>query len=73
MIGNIGLSEIIAILIIFLIFFGPEKIPEIGRTFGKLLKELQRMEWEFEGKIKETLYKEEIEEEKNDGGEKDQN
>lgn len=73
MIGNIGLSEIIAILIIFLIFFGPEKIPEIGRTFGKLLKELKRMEWEFEGKIKETLYKEEIEEEKNDGGEKDQN
>ncbi|MCY0869612.1 MAG: twin-arginine translocase TatA/TatE family subunit, partial [Firmicutes bacterium] len=34
-IGNIGLSGLILILVALLLVFGPSKLPEIGRAFGK--------------------------------------
>jgi sec-independent protein translocase protein TatA len=39
--GNIGLSGLILILVVLLIFFGPSKLPEIGRAFGKSLREFK--------------------------------
>lgn len=35
---GIGFSELILVLFIALIFVGPEKLPEIGRTIGKFKK-----------------------------------
>jgi len=39
---NLGLSEIILISIIALIFIGPKQLPEIARAIGKALNELKR-------------------------------
>lgn len=40
-IGNIGLPELIIILVIILIIFGPSKIPEIARNLGIAVKEFR--------------------------------
>lgn len=38
---NVGAPEIIVILAIALIIFGPKKLPEIGRSIGQGLRELR--------------------------------
>lgn len=38
--SNIGIPGIILILVLAIIIFGPKQLPEIGRAFGKTLKEL---------------------------------
>lgn len=35
MLGNLGMSELIVILIIALIIFGPGKLPEVGKAIGR--------------------------------------
>ena len=39
--GNVGLSGLILILVAVLLVFGPSKLPEVGRAFGKSLKEFK--------------------------------
>jgi sec-independent protein translocase protein TatA len=39
--GNIGVPGLILILIALLLVFGPSKLPEIGKAFGKGLKEFK--------------------------------
>ncbi len=39
---NIGPTELIVILIVALIVFGPKRLPEIGRTLGRSLNEFSR-------------------------------
>lgn len=41
MLGNIGLSGLILILVALLLVFGPSKLPDIGKAFGKGLKEFK--------------------------------
>ena len=41
-IPDIGLQEILLILAIALIVVGPKKLPEIGRTIGKSLREFRK-------------------------------
>ena len=38
---GLGISEIVVILVIALIFIGPKKLPELARGLGKGLKEFQ--------------------------------
>ncbi len=39
--GNIGVGGLIVILVIALIVFGPSKLPELGRAFGRTLSEFK--------------------------------
>ena len=39
---HLGTPEIIVILAVALIVFGPKKLPEIGRSIGKGLRELKK-------------------------------
>ncbi|MGL3988592.1 twin-arginine translocase TatA/TatE family subunit [Bacillus [licheniformis] CMCC 63516] len=41
MLSNIGIPGLIMVLVIALIIFGPSKLPEIGRAFGKTLTEFK--------------------------------
>ncbi|MCA1753467.1 MAG: twin-arginine translocase TatA/TatE family subunit [Spirochaeta sp.] len=41
MIGRFGPMELIIILAIALLIFGPKKLPEIGRAMGKTIKEFK--------------------------------
>jgi TatA/E family protein of Tat protein translocase len=39
---NLGFSELIVIFIIALLVFGPKKLPELGKSLGKGLREFKR-------------------------------
>jgi sec-independent protein translocase protein TatA len=39
---NLGMGEIILILLIVLLFFGAKRIPEIAGSFGKGIKEFKK-------------------------------
>lgn len=49
---GIGLPEMAVIFIVALLIFGPKKLPEIGKTFGKTLKSFQQASREFEEEFK---------------------
>lgn len=57
MLSNIGIPGLILVLVIALIIFGPSKLPEIGRAFGRTLTE-------FKGGAKELVSDDHKEEEK---------
>ncbi|MCK4225786.1 twin-arginine translocase TatA/TatE family subunit [candidate division WOR-3 bacterium] len=42
MFGTIGWSEIIIILIIALLLFGAKRLPEVGKSLGKAIREFKR-------------------------------
>ena len=52
---GIGLPEIIVILILGLLIFGPKRLPQLGRTIGKTLRGIQTASKEFENEINKTL------------------
>lgn len=38
LLGGIGTSELLVILVVFLLLFGPRKLPEIARNLGKAMR-----------------------------------
>jgi sec-independent protein translocase protein TatA len=42
MFGSIGMPELMVILVIALIFFGPGKLPELGSMLGKAIRSLKK-------------------------------
>lgn len=42
MIGSLGLPELMFIMVLALLVFGPRKLPEIGRTLGRAMGEFRR-------------------------------
>jgi sec-independent protein translocase protein TatA len=41
---NIGPAEILVVLVLALIVFGPKRLPEVGRQVGRAVRELRRMQ-----------------------------
>ena len=48
-------GDSIFIFLLALVLFGPKKLPEIGRTIGKLLAEFRRASNEFKFQIQDEL------------------
>ncbi len=45
---NLGFSELILLGIIALIFIGPQQLPEVARSIGRLLNEFKRATNDFQ-------------------------
>jgi TatA/E family protein of Tat protein translocase len=60
MFGSIGPAEIVLIFVIALLVFGPKKLPEIGRSVGKALREFKKTSDEIKGRIEEEIEASEI-------------
>jgi len=55
MFGSIGMPELIIILVIALIIFGPRKLPELGRSLGKSIGEFKRASNELRSTLEEEI------------------
>jgi TatA/E family protein of Tat protein translocase len=59
MFGSIGMPELIIILVIALIIFGPRKLPELGRSLGRSIGEFKRASNELRSTLEEEIRVEE--------------
>ena len=59
MFGNFGFTELLVILVIALIVFGPGKLPEVGKALGKSIGEFKSALKKAEDTIKEEINEEE--------------
>lgn len=55
MFGTLGGPEILLILVIALIVFGPRKLPEIGKSLGKMMVEFRRASNDFRRTVEEEV------------------
>jgi sec-independent protein translocase protein TatA len=62
--GNIGMPEMVLILVIALIFFGPRKLPELGRSLGKSLNEFKKASNDLRSTLEDEIRVEEQKEQR---------
>jgi TatA/E family protein of Tat protein translocase len=55
MFGSLGGPEVILILVVALIVFGPRRLPEIGKSMGKMLAEFRKASNDFKRTIEDEL------------------
>jgi sec-independent protein translocase protein TatA len=48
---GIGLPEMVVIMIVALLIFGPKKLPEIGRSMGKAIRGFQEASRDFQNEF----------------------
>jgi len=53
--GNIGFMELMVILVIVLVLFGARRVPEIGASIGKGIREFKRNISEADQQIREPI------------------
>jgi sec-independent protein translocase protein TatA len=53
MFGNLGMGELVVVLIIVLVLFGAKRIPEISASFGKGIREFKKNVNDVERQITE--------------------
>jgi sec-independent protein translocase protein TatA len=53
---NLGPAEILVILVVALIVFGPKRLPEVGRQVGTAMRELRRMQDSLKSELDEVLH-----------------
>jgi sec-independent protein translocase protein TatA len=57
--GPIGFPEMLVILVVALIIFGPRKLPELGRSLGKSINEFKRASNELRSTLDDEIRAEE--------------
>jgi Tat protein translocase TatB subunit len=53
---DIGFQEILLIGVLALLVFGPSKLPELGRMFGRAMREFRRASDEFRTTVETNLH-----------------
>ncbi len=59
MFPSLGMGELVVIFAVALLFFGPRKLPELGRSLGKTLQEFRRASNELKHTLDEEISLEE--------------
>ena len=52
---NLGPFELVAIFVVALLVFGPEKLPEMGRQVGKAVREFRKFQESMQGQVRDAL------------------
>jgi sec-independent protein translocase protein TatA len=52
---SLGPAEILVVLVLALIVFGPKKLPEVGRQIGGALRELRKMQASVEAEVRSVI------------------
>jgi sec-independent protein translocase protein TatA len=52
LIGNLGWGELLILLIIVLIIFGPRKLPEVAEAFGKSIRAFKKAARDVQDEVK---------------------
>lgn len=60
MFGSLGVPELLLIMAVALIVFGPRKLPEIGRTLGKAMGEFKKATDDLKNTIEREVRIEEL-------------
>ena len=55
MFGSLGMPEIVVILVIALIIFGPRKLPELGRSLGRGIAEFKKATSDFQNTLEREI------------------
>ena len=55
MFGTLGGPELFLILVVALIVFGPRKLPEMGRSLGKMMAEFRKASAAFQRTIEDEV------------------
>jgi TatA/E family protein of Tat protein translocase len=55
MFGSLGGPELMLIFIIGLVVFGPRKLPEIGKSLGKMIAEFKRASADFQRTVEDEV------------------
>ena len=53
--GSIGIEKILLLGIVLVIFFGPNKLPELGKALGKGIQEFKKASREITDSVKEDV------------------
>jgi len=62
MFGTLGGPELFLIFVVALIVFGPRKLPDIGKSLGKMMSEFRRASNDFKSTIETEVESEKIRE-----------
>jgi Tat protein translocase TatB subunit len=55
MFGTLGGPELFLIMVVALIVFGPRKLPEMGKSLGKMMAEFRKASSEFQRTIEDEV------------------
>jgi TatA/E family protein of Tat protein translocase len=53
--GNLGFSEMLIIFVVALLVFGPKKLPELGKSLGKGIREFRKATDELKSSWEEQV------------------
>lgn len=58
-IGPVGWNELVVILVIVLVIFGPRRLPELAEAMGKSIRKFKEASREVEEEVTSAIKKEE--------------
>ena len=59
MFGSVGMPELLIIMIIALMVFGPRRLPELGRAVGQTINEFKKGANDLRNSVEEEVRREE--------------